>query len=102
MGNAGLKKNDGFDIVCMYAAATIKSLEVENKGKTTTFGDRTPILPTTADSHEITIDDNKQEAYRTINGKKVKLKNYKEIKIKHDEWKKREGIEDKNKDQDAR
>ena len=52
------------------------------------------------------IDDVKKEAYRTVvvNGKQiqVKLKNYKEIKMKHAEWKKREGIEDKIKDQDAR
>lgn len=103
MSNAGLnKQNDGFDIVCMYAAAAIKSLEVENRGKTTTFEEGTPILPTTADNHEIGLDDSKQEAYRTINGKKVKLKNYKEIKMKLAEWKKREGIEDKDKDQDVR
>ena len=33
---------------------------------------------------------------------KIKIANYKEAKVKYSEWKKREGIESKDKDQDAR
>ena len=109
MSNAGLnKQDDGFSITCLiyYTRELLKSLEVNNKGKEDTFEEGSPILPTTANNHEMGIDDKKKEAYRTVvvNGKQIqqKLENYKEIKIKHAEWKKREGIEDKNKDQDAR
>ena len=46
MSSAGLnKQNDGFDIVCIYAAAALKSLDVENKIRTSTFENGTPILP---------------------------------------------------------
>lgn len=103
MSSAGLnKQNDGFDIVCIYAAAALKSLDVENKIRTSTFENGTPILPTTTnEGHQITIDDENKEAFRTVKGKgKIKLKNYKEIKIKHAEWKKREEIKDRDKDQD--
>lgn len=105
MSNAGLnKQNDGFDIVCIYASAALKSLDVENKIRTSTFENGTPILPTTTnENHKVTIDDENKEAFRTVKGKgKFKLKDYKKIKIKHAEWKKREGIEDKDKDQDVR
>ena len=102
MSNAGLnKQDDGFSITCLiyHTKELLKSLEVINKGKEDTVKEGAPILPTTANTYEMVIDDKKKEAYRTVvvNGKQVqvKLKNYKEIKMKHDEWKKREGIEDK-------
>ena len=105
MSNAGLnKQNDGFVIVWIYAAAALKSLDVENKIRTSTFENGTPILPTTInEKYQITIDDENKEAFRTLKGKgKMKLKNYEEIKIKYAEWKKREEIKDRDQEQDVR
>lgn len=89
----GEKPGDGTKVVENHEEGFVK------KGKE-------PIIDATAIKHQMDIDDKKKEAYRTVvvNGKQVqvKLKNYKEIKMKYAEWKKREGIEDKIKDQDAR
>lgn len=80
--------------------------EVENSGKLETLQEGMPIVDTKSVAHKVTIDDNSKEAYRTVNvnGKnmKIKIANYKEAKVKYSEWKKREGIESKDKDQDAR
>ena len=123
MSNAGLNPQNNNDedfrravVCCSMIQGMTNSLE---KGKKAGEATRTgangkkeeikagePIIDTTAPNHMMGIDDVKKEAYRTVvvNGKQVqqKLENYKEIKMKHAEWKKREGFEDKNKDQDAR
>ena len=106
MSNAGLNPQNNNDedfrravVCCSMIQGMTNSLEKGQKA-----GE--PIIDTTAPNNMMGIDDVKKEAYRTVvvNGKQVqqKLENYKDIKMKHDEWKKREGIEDKNKDHDAR
>lgn len=121
MSNAGLNpqidnEKSRITIVCAMIQEVAKRLEKGQKAgdatRTTEKGEKEeikagePIIDTTAPNYMMGIDDVKKEAYRTVvvNGKQVqqKLENYKEIKMKHDEWKKREGIEDKNKDHDAR
>ena len=121
MSNAGLNpqnNNEKFRmaVVCSIIQEMTNRLEKGQKagdatrtganGKQEEIKAGEPIIDTTAPNHEMAIDEVKKEAYRTVvvNGKQVqvKLKNYKEIKMKHAEWKKREGIEDKNKDHDAR
>ena len=123
MSNAGLNPQNNNDedfrravVCCSMIQGMTNSLEKGQKAgdatiaganaKKTSVEIGEPVIGTTASVHQMDIDDKKKEAHRTIvvNGKQVqvKLKNYKEIKMKHDEWKKREGIEDKNKDHDAR
>ena len=121
MSNAGLNpqidnEKSRITIVCAMIQEVAKRLEKGQKAgdatiaganaKKTSVEIGEPVIDTTAPNHMMGIDDVKKEAYRTVvvNGKQVqqKLENYKEIKMKHDEWKKREGIEDKNKDHDAR
>ena len=105
---------------------------VENSGKLESLEPGMPIIDTKANSHQLAIDANKKEASRTIvsnNGNKVK-ENMIKVEINRDnfeseeeykkaylnaynkaflvimnnlkEWKEREGIEDKDKDQEAR
>lgn len=105
---------------------------VENSGKLESLEPGMPIIDTKANSHQLAIDANKKEASRTIvsnNGNKVK-ENMIKVEIDRDdfeseeeykkaylnaynkaflvimnnlkEWKEREGIEDKDKDQEAR
>ena len=118
MGNAGLNprnNNENFIIACSIVQEKERLEKGQKAGDATIAGANAkktsveigePVIDTTAPNHMMGIDDVKKEAYRTVvvNGKqeKKKLENYKEIKMKHDEWKKREGIEDKNKDHDAR
>ena len=119
MGNAGLNpqnNNEKFRIVCSIIQEMTNRLEKGQKAGDATRAEANakkapveigePVIGTTASVHQMGIDDKKKETYRTVvvNGKQVqvKLKNYKEIRMKYAEWKKREGIEDKNKDQDAR
>ena len=122
MSNAGLNpqidnEKSRITIVCAMIQEVAKRLEEKGQkagdatiaganAKKTSVEIGEPVIGTTAFVYQMDIDDKKKEAHRTIvvNGKQVqvKLKNYKEIKMKHDEWKKREGIEDKNKDHDAR
>ena len=121
MSNAGLNPqidNEKFrmTIVCTIIQEMMNKLEKDQKAgdatKAEVKGEKEeikagePIIDTAAPNHVMGIDDVKKEAYRTVvvNGKQVqvKLKNYKEIKMKHAEWKKREGIEDKDKNQDVR
>ena len=118
MGNAGLNprnNNENFIIACSIVQEKERLEKGQKAGDATIAGANAkktsveigePVIGTTAFVYQMDIDDKKKEAHRTIvvNGKQVqqKLENYKEIKMKHDEWKKREGIEDKNKDQDAR
>lgn len=114
MSNAGLNPqadNEKFRIaiVCTMIQGLTNKLEkgqkagdatrAEAKGEKAEIQTGEPSIDATASNHVMGIDDVKKEAYRTVvvNGKQVqvKLENYKEIKMKHDEWKKREGIEDK-------
>ena len=105
---------------------------VENSGELESLEPGMPIIDTKANSHQLEIDANKKEASRTIvsnNGNKVK-ENMIKVEIDRDdfeseeeykkaylnaynkafldimnnlkEWKEREGIEDKDKDQEAR
>ena len=74
MSNAGLNKQDeGFSITCLiyHTKELLKSLEVINKGKEDTVKEGSPILPTTANTYEMVIDDKKKEV--KIDGEKVKL-----------------------------
>lgn len=120
MSNAGLNpqidnEKSRITIVCAMIHETMNKSKgkepgevtiAESSGQKEEVGKREPVIDTKSTKHQMGIDDKKKEAYRTVvvNGKQVqqKLENYKEIKMKHDEWKKREGIEDKNKDHDAR
>lgn len=115
MGNAGLNPQKNSEeyrrllLVCSIIQETANRLEKgqeagdatrsAEKGEKEEIKAGEPIIDTTAPNYMMSIDDVKKEAYRTVvvNGKQVqvKLKNYKEIKMKHAEWKKREGIEDK-------
>ena len=118
MGNAGLNpqnNNENFIIACSIVQEKERLEKRQKAGDATIAGANAKktsvevgetVIGTTAFVYQMGIDDVKKEAYRTVvvNGKQVqqKLENYKEIKMKHDEWKKREDIEDKNKDHDAR
>ena len=115
MGNAGLNPQKNSEeyrrllLVCSIIQEMTNRLEKgqeagdatrsAEKGEKEEIKAGEPIIDTTAPNYMMSIDDVKKEAYRTVvvNGKQVqvKLKNYKEIKMKHAEWKKREGIEDK-------
>ncbi len=105
---------------------------VENSGELESLEPGMPIIDTKANSHQLTIDANKKEASRIIvssNGNEVK-ENMIKVEINRDnfeseeeykkaylnayskaflgimnnlkEWKEREGIEDKDKEQEAR